>query len=78
MREDEGCRCGLGPSPHALEPDGVTHVDYVVVRDGKNLKGRVLGVVLGTIGKGRLKSAFEKAVKTIETRNDGAGAAQAT
>jgi hypothetical protein len=72
---------GDGPS-HTYnlmrQPDGATHVDYVVVRDGKNLKGRLLGFVLGTVGKGRLKSAFEKAVKAIETRNDGAGAAQAT
>jgi hypothetical protein len=50
-------------------PDGTTDVDYVVVRDGKNLKGRVLGIVLGTVGKGRLESAFEKAVKAIEGRN---------
>ena len=50
----------------------------MVVRDGKNLKGRLLGVVLGTVGKGRLKSAFEKAVKAIEARNDGASGAQAT
>jgi hypothetical protein len=59
-------------------PDGTTEVDYVVVREGKNLKGRFLGLVLGTVGKGRLKGAFEKAVKAIEARNDGAGAAQAT
>jgi hypothetical protein len=59
-------------------PDGTTDVDYVVVRNGKNLKGRALGLVLRTIGKGRLESAFDKAVKAIEARNDGAGAAQAT
>jgi hypothetical protein len=59
-------------------PDGTTEVDYVVVREGKNLKGRFLGLVLGTVGKGRLKGAFEKAVKAIEARADGAGAAQAT
>jgi len=45
-------------------------VDYVVVRDGKNLKGRFLGLVLGTVGKGRLKKAFEGAVKAIEARGD--------
>ena len=56
------------------QPDGTTEVAYAVVRDGKNLKGRALGIVLGTVGKGRLKSAFEKAVKAIETRNDGATA----
>jgi hypothetical protein len=32
--------------------------------------------VLRTVGKGRLKSAFEKAVKAIEARNDGTSAAE--
>jgi hypothetical protein len=59
------------------QPDGATEVDYVVVRNGKNLKGRLLGMVLGTVGKGKLKGAFEKAVKAIEARNGGAGEAQA-
>jgi hypothetical protein len=54
------------------KPDGTTDIDYVVVREGKNLKGRFLGVVLGSIGKGRLESAFENSVKAIEARNDGA------
>ena len=52
-------------------PDGTTEVDYDVVRDGKNLKGRLLGLVLGTVGKGRLKGAFEKFVKAVEARNGG-------
>jgi hypothetical protein len=52
------------------QPDGNTEVDYVVVREGKNLKGRALGLVLGTIGKGRLESAFAKAVKAIEARSE--------
>ena len=43
----------------------------VVVRDGKNLKGRVLGFVLGTVGKGVLEKAFENSVKAIEARNAG-------
>jgi len=59
------------------QPDGTTAVDYVVVRNGKNIRGRLLGIVLGTVGKGRLKSAFEKAVKAIEARNDEPGATQA-
>ena len=54
------------------QPNGMTDVDVVVVRDGKNLKGRVLGLVLGTIGKGVLVKAFEKTIKAIEARNDGA------
>ena len=50
-------------------PDGQTDVDAVVVRDGKNLKGRALGFVLGTIGKSVLKKAFDNTVKAIEARN---------
>ena len=36
-----------------------------MVRDGKNLKGRFLGIVLGSVGKGRLESAFDNAVKAV-------------
>jgi hypothetical protein len=59
------------------QPNGTTDVDVVVVREGKNLKGRVLGILLGTIGKGVLESAFGKTVKAIEARNNGARAAEA-
>jgi hypothetical protein len=45
------------------------HLDYVVVREGKNLKGRFLGVVLGTVGKRVLAKAFANSVKAIEARN---------
>jgi hypothetical protein len=50
-------------------PDGKTDVDAVVVRDGKNLKGWGLGLVLGTVGKGVLKKAFDNTVKAIEARS---------
>jgi hypothetical protein len=40
-----------------------------VVREGKNLKGRLLGFVLRTIGSGVLEKAFENSVKAIEARN---------
>jgi len=50
-------------------PDGLTDIDVVVVRDGKNLKGRLLGLVLGTVGKGVLEKAFKNSVKAIEERN---------
>ena len=50
-------------------PDGKTDIDYVVVREGKTLKGRFLGVVLGTVGKGVLAKAFTNSVKAIEARN---------
>ena len=33
------------------QPDGTTDIDVVVRREGKNLTGRLLGFVLGTIGK---------------------------
>src|SRR6478736_1308112 len=50
-------------------PDGMTDIDVVVVRDGKNLKGWVLGFVLGSLGKRVLETAFENSVKAIELRN---------
>jgi hypothetical protein len=53
-------------------PDGTTEIDYVVVREGKNLKGRFLGVVLGTVGKRVLAKAFVNSVKAVEARNSAA------
>jgi hypothetical protein len=50
-------------------PDGTTDIDVVIVRDGKNLKGWLLGFVLATIGKRVLERAFENSVKAIELRN---------
>ena len=51
--------------------DGTTDIDYVVVRVGKNLKGRFLGLVLGSVGKSRLEKAFANSIKAIEARNGG-------
>ncbi|WFR73344.1 hypothetical protein P9209_06390 [Prescottella defluvii] len=57
-------------------PDGTTEVDAVVVREGKNLRGRVLGAVLGSVGKGVLRKAFVKSITAVEAQNaDGAGGA---
>jgi hypothetical protein len=50
-------------------PDGTTDIDVLVVREGKNLKGRLLGFVLGTVGRRVLESAFENSVKAVEVRN---------
>ena len=50
-------------------PDGATEIDVTVVREGKNLKGRLLGLVLGTIGRSVLEKAFTNSVKAIEARN---------
>ncbi len=49
-------------------PDGTTDVDVVVVREGKNFKGRVLSGVLGTVAKGSLGKTFTHSVKAIEAR----------
>jgi hypothetical protein len=58
------------------QPDGTTEVDAIVVRQGKNLRGRLLALVIGTIGKGRLQKAFSNTVKAIEARNYGPKAAE--
>ena len=55
-------------------PDGTTDIDYVVVREGKNLKGRMLGLVVGTVGKRVLEKAFEGSIEAIEARNGAASA----
>ena len=56
------------------KPDGTTDVDVVVVRDGKNFKGRVLGGLLGVIGKRVLCGELAKTAQAIEARNRGATA----
>jgi hypothetical protein len=62
-----------GKSGHAYtftpRPDGTTGVDVVVVRDGKNLKGRALGIVLAAFGKRVLGKQLGKTVKAIEARS---------
>jgi hypothetical protein len=59
------------------QPDGTTVLDAVVVREGKNLKGRALGLLLVVAGKRVLGKELDKTVKAIEARNGGAGAAEA-
>jgi hypothetical protein len=54
------------------QPDGKTDINLVVIREGKNLKGRSLGFVLRTIGKTVLEKAFVNSVKAIEARNGAA------
>jgi len=56
--------------------NGTTDVDVVVVREGRNLKGRLLGLVLGTIGRGVLEKAFANTIKAIESRNGRGSAAR--
>ncbi|WP_063058486.1 SRPBCC family protein [Nocardia sienata] len=64
-----------GRSGHTYQftprPDGKTDVDVVVVREGKNATGRVLGAVVGSVGRGVLRKAFHKTVEAVEARNSG-------
>jgi len=50
------------------ELDATTDIHAVIVREGKNLKGRFFGLVLGTIGRSVLTKAFANSVKAIESR----------
>jgi hypothetical protein len=50
-------------------PNGATDIDVDVVREGKNFKGKMLGLVLSTIGRGVLEKAFQNSVNAIEARN---------
>src|SRR3954452_1666258 len=47
------------------KPDGTTELDAAVVREGKNFKGKALGLVLGIFGKRVLGKALGKTVKAI-------------
>jgi hypothetical protein len=48
----------------------------IIVREGKNLRGRVLAALVGTSGKRVLEKRFQQTVKAIEARNSGARTAQ--
>jgi hypothetical protein len=52
-------------------PQGKTEVDVDIVREGKNVKGKALALVLGTVGKGVLAKAFDQSITAIEGRNNG-------
>jgi hypothetical protein len=47
---------------------GTTDVDVVVVREGRNVKGRVIGLMLGTVAKGVLAKALASTVKAVQAR----------
>jgi hypothetical protein len=57
---------------YTRRPDGRTDIDYVVVRDGKTLKGRLLEAVVATVGKRVIAKAFASSVRAVEARNGGA------
>jgi hypothetical protein len=54
------------------KPDGTTDLDVVVVREGKNIRGRALALVLAIVGKRSLGKDLEKTITAIEARNGGA------
>jgi hypothetical protein len=51
------------------QPDGLTEVDVVVVREGKNLRGKLMSGVLGVFRRRRLSKELERTVRAIEARN---------
>ena len=57
-------------------PDGKTDVDAVVIREGKNLKGRLLAIVVGIGGKQVLGKALGKTIKAIEAQDYGTNPAE--
>jgi len=54
----------------APQPDGTTRLTVDVVREGKNFKGRALGLVVGSVGKGVLHKALKNTIKAVEARNN--------
>jgi hypothetical protein len=70
---------GASGHTYTLTPqqNGTTVVDAVLVREGKNFKGKLIAAVLGTVGKRSLTKAFANSVKAIEARSK-AGAAEAS
>ena len=59
-------------------PDGTTDVNVVVVREGKNFKGRALEIAVAIIGRPMLGKQLGTTVKAIEVRNKGPGPAELT
>src|SRR5258708_26732674 len=62
-----------GASSHTYtftrRPNGTTDIDVVVVREGKNFKGWLLGLVLGTIANPFLKKPFKTPVRPTKPPN---------
>ena len=50
------------------QPDGTTDVDVVVVREGKNLKGKLFALALPAVGQLVLGKALATTVKAVEAR----------
>jgi hypothetical protein len=59
-------------------PDGTTDIDYLVIREGKNLRGRFLALLFKTVARSKLSSAFSASVSAIEARADDRAAGSRT
>ena len=57
------------------EPNGTTRLDVVVVREGKNLRGRITELLVGSVGKGMLRKALQGTIKAVEERGPTSGPA---
>jgi hypothetical protein len=54
------------------QPDGMTDIDVVIVRHGKNVKGHVFAGLFAIAGKQIIGRPFHSTIKAIEARNYGA------
>jgi hypothetical protein len=50
------------------QPDGTTDMDIVIVREGKNVKGRLLAAFLETFGDRAVMARFDDTVAAVEAR----------
>ncbi|WP_422735572.1 SRPBCC family protein [Micromonospora sp. WMMD729] len=55
------------------QPDGTTVLDVVVIREGRNVKGRLTGILLGSVGKGVLRKALQNTLRVVEARSTAIG-----
>lgn len=55
------------------QSDGTTRLDADVVREGKNFKGKLVGLAVGAVGKGTLEKGLKNTIKAVENRDQASG-----
>jgi hypothetical protein len=60
---------GVWERLHRANADGTTDLDAVVVREGKNLKGRTLALLFTLGGRRVLAKALHNTVRAIDARS---------